>query len=73
MVMSNGLIDKQCISLSVNESILKPESHVKVLGVTLDDRLSFNKHVSVCCTKAARQLNAFSYMPARENAVNNYR
>ena len=60
MVMSNGSVDKECISLSVNESILKPESHVKVLGVTLDDRLTFTEHISICCTKAARQLNALS-------------
>ena len=60
MVMSNGSVDKECISLSVNESILKPESHVKVLGVTLDDRLTFTEHISICCSKAARQLNALS-------------
>ena len=60
MVMSNGTVDKECISICINESLLKPESHVKVLGVTLDDRLTFNEHVSVCCSKAARQLNALS-------------
>ena len=60
MVMSNGTVDKECISICINESSLKPESHVKVLGVTLDDRLTFNEHVSVCCNKAARQLNALS-------------
>ena len=61
MVMSNGSVDKECISLSVNESILKPESHVKVLlGVTLDDRLTLTEHISICCSKATRQLNAIS-------------
>ena len=60
MVMSNGSVDKDCISLSVNESILTPESHVKVLSVTLDDRLTFNEHISICCSKAARQLNGLS-------------
>ena len=60
MVMSNGSVDKDCISLSVDESILTPESHVKVLGVTLDDRLTFNEHISICCSKAARQLNGLS-------------
>ena len=60
MVMSNGTVDKECISIYINESLLKPESHVKVLGVTLDDRLTFNEYVSVCCSKAARQLNALS-------------
>ena len=58
--MSNGSDDKVCISLSVNESILKPESHVKVLGVTLDEKLTFSEHISIRCSKAARQLNALS-------------
>ena len=44
MVMSNGTVDKDCISICINESLLKPGSHVKVLGVTLDDRLTFNEH-----------------------------
>ena len=58
MVMSNGTVDKECISLCINESLLKPMSHVKVLAVTKGDRLTFNEHVNVCCSKAARQLNA---------------
>ena len=31
-----------------------------MLGVTIDDNLNFNEHISVCCTKAARQLNALA-------------
>ena len=58
MVMSNVSVDKECISLSVNKSILKLESHIKILGVTIDDRLTFTEHISICCSKAARQLNA---------------
>ena len=60
-MVSNGLVDKECISLSVNAFVFKPESHVKVLTlVTLDDRLTFTEHISICCSKAARQLNALS-------------
>ena len=33
---------------------------MKVLGVTLDNKLNFSHHVSVICTKAARQLNALA-------------
>ena len=56
MVMLNGSVDKDYISLGVNDSILKPESYVKVLGVTLDDRLTLNEHihVSICCSKATK-------------------
>ena len=53
-------IDKFIISLCIDEMTLKPEPHVKILGVFLNDRLSFNQHVSISCTKAARQLNALA-------------
>ena len=33
-------------------------SLVKLLGVLIDDNLSFNEHVSKLCVKAARQTNA---------------
>ena len=32
----------------------------RLLGIIIDDNLSFNEHISVCCTKAARQLNALA-------------
>ena len=60
MVMSNDSVDKQYISLSVNESILKPKSHVNVLVCYIDERLTFNEHMIICCSKAARQFNALS-------------
>ena len=37
-----------------------PETYVTVLGVTVDDRLCFSQHISSCCKKAARQLNALA-------------
>ena len=36
------------------------ETEVTVLGVTIDDKLCFSQHISVCCKKAARQLNALA-------------
>jgi hypothetical protein len=33
------------------------EDEVKLLGVTIDFKLNFNKHISNICKKAARQLN----------------
>ena len=39
---------------------LRSEPCVKVLGVTIADRLQFNEHVSACCSKAAKQLNALA-------------
>ena len=40
--------------------IIISEPCVKALGVNIDNRLTFTEHVSSCCTKATRQLNAFS-------------
>ena len=41
-------------------TILSSERSVKALGVTIDYRLTFNDHISACCLKAARQLNALA-------------
>ena len=51
-------MDKQVLELC-DGTILISEAAVTVLGVTIDDNLSFNEHISVC-TKAARQLNALA-------------
>ena len=53
-------IDKCNISLCNEGIILKPGPHVKILSVFLDDELSFDQHVTISYTKAARQLNALA-------------
>ena len=53
--------NKSHITLALNETtLIKAEPHVKALGVTIDENLKFSEHVSVICTKAARQLNALA-------------
>ena len=39
---------------------INSESSMKVLGVIIDNRLTFTEHISRCCKNAARQLNALS-------------
>ena len=39
---------------------LRSEKSVKALGVTIDNRLIFSDHISACCLKAVRQLNALA-------------
>ena len=41
-----------------DDVLINSESSVKVLGVIIDNRLTFTEHISRCCKKAARQLNA---------------
>ena len=51
----NGLVKT---SLSVNENTLESNEIIKVLGVTLDARLSFTPHITILCARASRQINA---------------
>ena len=36
------------------------QSCVRVFGITIDKQLTFTEHISLCCTKAVRQLHAFA-------------
>ena len=46
MLLSSS-IDKCNISLCIDDMILKPGPQVKILGIFLDDDLSFNQHVTI--------------------------
>ena len=59
MVISSKPLEAQNIELHGGVSITS-EPSVKILGVVIDDRLNFDEHISMCCTKAARQLNALA-------------
>jgi hypothetical protein len=39
-------------------NVIKPDSTVKLLGVKIDDKLSFENHIIELCNKAGKQLNA---------------
>ena len=61
MLLSPSPVKKQVLELRDGTTLIS-EAAVTVLGVTIDDKLSFNEHISVCCTKAARQLNALAHI-----------
>ncbi|SMN17588.1 hypothetical protein CRYPA_887 [uncultured Candidatus Thioglobus sp.] len=48
---------KEQICFDLNGSKIKCEEHVKLLGVTIDYELNFDKHISEICKKASQQLN----------------
>ena len=49
------------VELSLDSSTyITSQDCVKVLGITIDKQLTFNEHISLCCTKAAWKLNAFA-------------
>ena len=47
---------KQNIVFDLNGSKINCNDEVKLLGITIDFKLDFNKHISKICKKAARQL-----------------
>ena len=59
MVMSNNVIDTHTLELD-DTTRLRSQSDVVLLGIKIDDKLTFAKHVSAICTKASKQLNAFT-------------
>ena len=56
MLLSPSPVEKQVLELCGGTTLIS-ETAVTILGVTIDDNLSFNEHISACCTKAPRQLN----------------
>ena len=56
-----------------NDVGLQSQTDVKVLGITVDYRLTFNEHIRICTLKAARQLNALSriskYLDTKSKSV----
>ena len=45
-------------SLRINDVEITPEPSVKLLGLEIDNKLNFEKHISNLCNKASNQLNA---------------
>ena len=45
------------LRININDVNIKPNNSVKLLGTTLDNKLNFEKHNSVC-KSASCQLNA---------------
>ena len=51
---------KDSYSLNINQEVINSENCVKLLGVEIDNKLSFEKHISTLVKKASNQLNAIS-------------
>ena len=59
MLFSPTPTEQQVLHLCDGTSLMS-ETEVTVLGLTIDDKLCFSQHISICCKKAARQLNALA-------------
>ena len=59
MILSSSSLAPVELLLDSSTNITSQDC-VKVLGIIIDKQLTFNEHISLCCTKAARQLNAIA-------------
>ena len=49
---------KDSYPLNINQKVINSENCVKLLGVEIDSKLSFEKYISTLRKKASNQLNA---------------
>ena len=72
IVKKNAKI-KDSYPLKINDQIINSENSVKLLGIEIDNKLSFDKHISTLSKKASNQLNAIGriqkYMGFKEKEV----
>ena len=55
-----GIKENEQFDLMCNDITLKHRSHEKILGVTIDNKLSFDEHIINICKTANKKLNALS-------------
>ena len=55
-----GVKENEQFDLICNDITLKHSSHEKILGVTIDNKLSFDEHIINICKTANKKLNALS-------------
>ncbi len=60
MFISND--SNNTINVNIDNTVLSPSSNIKILEVTIDERLTFNEHINIICSNAARQLNAITHL-----------
>ncbi len=56
MFISND--SNNTITVNSDNAVLSPSSNIKILGVTIDERITFKDNINIICQNAARQLNA---------------
>ena len=62
---------KDSYPININQEVINSENCVKLLGVEIDNKISFKKHISTLVKKPSNQLNAISaiqtFMVLRKN------
>ena len=52
-------------SFTIGNTVISCDNTVKLLGVTFDQQLNFNKHIDTICEKASKQVNALIRLSKR--------
>ena len=58
IILTKNKADTSEIQVRISDKVIKSEPNVKLLGVTIDNKINFDLHVSNICKKASAQLNA---------------
>ena len=48
------------VTIKIKESAIESSNSEKLLGVTIDSKLSFDDHITILCRKASQKLHALS-------------
>ena len=68
-----GLKQSQELLLEIGNIIVKATRSVKLLGITVDDKLKFEKHMKTLCQKVCKKVSAFSrvtpYMDEKKGKI----
>ena len=54
--------DEQSISVDIDGEIIASVPALKLLGVTIDNKLEFSSHISAICKKASRKVIALVHL-----------
>ena len=58
IIVTKDRKDTKGMEINIDSKVIKTESEVPLIGITLDNRLTFDIHIGNICKKAANQLNA---------------
>ena len=54
------LSSTESLNFQISETVIHNSQSTKLLGVTFDNKLKFEKHINTICQKANRKLNALA-------------
>ena len=64
------LISNEEVNLNLDDLIIRNSKSEKLLGINIDNFLTFNEHVSKLCKKASRKLHTIARISSYLNKTN---